>query len=258
MWAISLGHPTTEIAHFERIGLDGFSSNSLILTKEQAFRGRERDSLLVYVYYHTLVRSPFSLLSFTIFISSFSIILFIFCVFLPLFLFSPHLPLLCTVNAFFYISCRDRFLLFCPLTAFVLVQVSFLDHSWSVSCLAITTYLCLPGHILFPDKRVLFCFLAYYGIPIRIRVDILSYCFLWHALSDSSSSFPFPPKELKREPQNRLSPSPHHQTMPSFTFDPWPTTPVLAGYKWVVLEPCACSTSMCVHSLSTVHAFTMT
>ena len=34
MWAISLGHPTTEIAHFERIGLDGFSSNSLILTKE--------------------------------------------------------------------------------------------------------------------------------------------------------------------------------------------------------------------------------
>ena len=34
MWAISLGHPTTEIAHFERMGLDGFSSNSLILPRE--------------------------------------------------------------------------------------------------------------------------------------------------------------------------------------------------------------------------------
>ena len=34
MWAISLGRPTTEIAHFERMGVDSFSSNSLILTRE--------------------------------------------------------------------------------------------------------------------------------------------------------------------------------------------------------------------------------
>ena len=34
MWAVSLGRPTLEIAHFERMGLDGFSSNSLILTRE--------------------------------------------------------------------------------------------------------------------------------------------------------------------------------------------------------------------------------
>ena len=68
----------------------------------------------------------------------------------------------------------------------------------------------------------------------------------------------FSPKNLEREPQNRLSPSPDHQTISSFTSDPWSTTLVLAGYKWVVPESCACSTSMCVHGLSAVHAFAMT
>ena len=34
MWALSLGRPATKIAHFERMGVDGFSSNSLIPTKE--------------------------------------------------------------------------------------------------------------------------------------------------------------------------------------------------------------------------------
>ena len=34
MWAISLGRLATEIIHFERMGLDGFFSNFLILTKE--------------------------------------------------------------------------------------------------------------------------------------------------------------------------------------------------------------------------------
>ena len=101
--------------------------------------------------------------------------------------------------------------------------------------------------------RTLFCLLAHHGIPIRIRVNILSHYPLWHALSDSNSSFPllsgmtFPPKKFEWEPQNRLSPSPHCQTIPSLTSDPWLTIPVLAGYKFVVLEPCAYSTSMCVH-----------
>ena len=68
----------------------------------------------------------------------------------------------------------------------------------------------------------------------------------------------FPPKEFEWESQNRLSPSPHRQTISFLTSNPWPTTLVLAGYKLVVLEPCACSTSMCVHGLSTVHAFATT
>ena len=47
----------------------------------------------------------------------------------------------------------------------------------------------------------------------------------------------FPPKELEQESHNRLSPSPHHQTIPSLTSGLWPTTPVLARYKWVCLSP---------------------
>ena len=40
MWAISQGNPATEIAHFERMGLDGLFSNPLILAREQTI-GRE-------------------------------------------------------------------------------------------------------------------------------------------------------------------------------------------------------------------------
>ena len=68
----------------------------------------------------------------------------------------------------------------------------------------------------------------------------------------------FFPKEFEQEPQNRLSPSPHRQTIPSLTSDPWPTIPILAGYKLVVPEPYACSISICVHCLSVAHAFAMT
>ena len=64
-------------------------------------------------------------------------------------------------------------------------------------------------------------------------------------------------KELEQEPQNRLPRSPCRQTIPFLTSNPWPTAPVLARYKWVVPKPCACSTSMCVHGLSVVHAFAM-
>ena len=65
----------------------------------------------------------------------------------------------------------------------------------------------------------------------------------------------FPLKEFKREPQNRLSPSPHRQTIPSLTSDPWLTTPILAGYKLVVPMPCACSTFVYVQSLSVAHSW---
>ena len=68
----------------------------------------------------------------------------------------------------------------------------------------------------------------------------------------------FLPKEFEREPQNRLSSSPHHQTTPSYTFDSWPTILVLARYKLVVPEPYACSISMCVHGLSAAYVFSVT
>ena len=77
-------------------------------------------------------------------------------------------------------------------------------------------------------------------------------CFFWVACHPSKT---FPPKELGQEPQNRLSLSPYHQTTPSLTFNLWPTASVLAGYKLVVPESCACSTPIWVQCLSGVHAF---
>ena len=71
MWAILQGNPATEIAHFERIGLNGLSLNFLTLTREQAFRGREGNSLLVYANY-TLAHSLF-FLSGALFLSKFPV-----------------------------------------------------------------------------------------------------------------------------------------------------------------------------------------
>ena len=64
-----------------------------------------------------------------------------------------------------------------------------------------------------------------------------------------------PPKELEQESHNRLPLFPHHQTIPSLTSNPCPTALVLARYKWVVPEPCVCSTPIWVHGLFAVYAF---
>ena len=53
-------------------------------------------------------------------------------------------------------------------------------------------------------------------------------CLFWVVCHFSRT---FPPKELEQEPQNKLPPSPYHQTTPSLTSDLWPTSLVLAGYK---------------------------
>ena len=59
---------------------------------------------ITYAYYHTLARSPFSHLSFTLFITSFSIFFYLLC-FSSHFLYSPTfsivLSLLCTLKALF-------------------------------------------------------------------------------------------------------------------------------------------------------------
>ena len=151
MWAISLGHPATEIAHFERMGLE---SRLLEREKGTAYWCMPTITLLLTLCFPSLVpflslSFLFSFLSFTPFITYFSHIFFISCFFFSPFLcsppFSPVLPPLCTVKALFYTACRDGFSLFCPLTAFILVQVSFPDHSLVCQ---------LPSHHHFP---VLLC-----------------------------------------------------------------------------------------------------
>ena len=195
MWAILLGRPTIEIAHFERMGLDGFFSNFLILTREQAFRGRERNNLLMHAYYDTLAHSLFFLFG-SFFLSKFPVFpLIIFFFFYHLCFSSPFLcsSLFCP----YYAQLRPFFILpvvmgiYCFVSKPLLSQYSCPSQTthWSVGCPTITTYLYWPCHISFPNKRVLFCFLAHRGILIQIRVGIFSYYPLWHAPSDSSLSF---------------------------------------------------------------------
>ena len=84
MWTISQGSLAIEIAHFERMGLDGLSSNSLILTRELSIRGREGNNLLVYAHHHTLAHSLFFLFD-SFFLSKFPIFSLIFLSFSYLF-----------------------------------------------------------------------------------------------------------------------------------------------------------------------------
>ena len=113
IWAISQGNPTTEITHFERMGLNGLSSNSLILTREQTFRGREGNSLLVHAHYHALAYSlfffqiPFSFLSFLFSLLFFTPLLTFFSppfslVLLPPALYTAEAPFMMSVMMGFY------------------------------------------------------------------------------------------------------------------------------------------------------------
>ena len=107
MWAISLGRPAIKIAHFERMGLDGFSFNSLILTRECACLLSHFCSLFVYP---PIFHSYFILFYFFIscFSSPFSILLYstlFYSILLP-----P--PLLCTAEALFILPAVTSFYYF--------------------------------------------------------------------------------------------------------------------------------------------------
>ena len=82
--------------------------------------------------------------------------------------FSLFLPFLCIVKALFYTTCRDGFLLFYPLIAFVLVYVSFPDHPLDYR---------LPSHHHLPMLAVP------HPIP-RQKNFILFSCSPWHSHPD--------------------------------------------------------------------------
>ena len=124
MWAISQENPATEITHFERMGLNGLSSNSLILTRGKAFKGREGKSLSVHAYtlacslFFFLILFPF--LSFPLYfaLSCFVVLCGIVMLspsfFFLLFLLSVH------DEGLFYIACHDWVFTILPLNCFCL------------------------------------------------------------------------------------------------------------------------------------------
>ena len=241
------------------------SLNSLILTREGE-RERERAG-----YQRERRKQPIGpcLLTHSLFFLSFSFLFFF--LFLHFSFVTSILPLVPpTVHSkgLFYTACCDGFLLFYPLIAFVLVWASFPDHPlvYRLPSHHRLPILAVPHSIPRQKSFVLFSCSLWHSHHDKGRYSLL--LTLWHGPSDSNLSFPFwvvchPSKTfflkgLEQEPQNRLSPSPHHQTLPTLTSDPWPTTLVLAEYKQVVPESYAYSTSMCIHGLSAIHVFAMT
>ena len=144
---------------------------------------------MVHAHYHTLAACPLScscLLSVFLFFLSFLLYLSLSCfVVLP-----PPPPFSCARlwPLLYYLPCRVFTIL--PLKRFYL-GVGVLPYHPLVCQLSNHHHLpvlAVPHPIT--RQKVLFCLLAYRGIPIRIRMDILSHYLSWHAPSDSNSSFP--------------------------------------------------------------------
>ena len=89
----------------------------------------------------------------------------------------------------FYTACRGWVFTISPFNHFCLGVGVLLDH---LLVCQLPNHHCLPMLAMphpITRQRVLFCLLVHCGIPIRIRVGILSYYPSWHAPSDSNSSF---------------------------------------------------------------------
>ena len=193
MWANSQGNPAMEIVHFEKMGLNGLSSNLLILLESRLLRGREGSSLLVHALI-TLLLPPFtyfplyfSILPILFLIPLFPLFFLIFRCFLSCYFFitcfswlSACLSLyfflllltsfpcsLCTAKAFLY-SLPWWVLLFYPSITFGLVWMSFPDHP--LVCW-------LPSHHHYLVLAVP-C-----SIP-RQKGFVLFSCSLWHSFSN--------------------------------------------------------------------------
>ena len=184
MWAISQGNPAMEIAYFERMGLNGLSSNPLILLEGQVVeRERRKQPIGACPITFSLPHFPFyplcfPLLSISFLIPIFPLFFFIFlsCQFSHLFFLTFYLPLFVLVVAYctqlrpFCTACHEEFYYFTPQLLLARFGCPSQTTHQFVSCLAVTTTLCQPCHIPFLDKRVLFCFLTFHRIPIKIRV----------------------------------------------------------------------------------------
>ena len=114
----------------------------------------------------------------------------------------------------FYSACRDRILLFYPLTSFI----------W-FGCISQPSLFCLcttPHHQT--KKGILFAWLSWHLFLLRSRFSLSPYP-SWHAPSGSNSACLFwvvshlnrtPPRNsLSRNLKNRFFPYPYHQTMSS-------------------------------------------
>ena len=93
-----------------------------------------------------------------------------------------------TDGSFILLAVKDFYCL--PLKCFCLGVGVLPDHPLVYQLLSHhhLPMLAVPNPIT--KQKVLFCLLAHHGILVQIRVGILFHYPLWHASSDSNSSFP--------------------------------------------------------------------
>ena len=203
--------------------------------------------------YYTFVFSLHFLLSFCLSFLFFSTFYFsLLSMFLAILPCSPNVVYYAQLRPS-YTAYRDKIYRFTPQLLLAYCGCPSQATHQSVGYPATTTTLCQLHHVSFPnkgsfvlfsyfpwhsysDKSQVFFFINSYGMHLVIPAHLFLFSVIYHP------SRTFPPKEPEQESQNRLLPSPHRQTIPFLTSDPQPIAPVLAGYKWVVLEPCACPT----------------
>ena len=108
-------------------------------------------------------------------------------------------------------------------------------------------FICLPWHPFLLRSGF---FLSPYPLWYASSGSNLA-CFFWVV---SHLSRTLPRKNLSQNLKNRFFPLPTTKPCP---LNLWPTTSpclILAGYRLVVLGPCACHPSMCVQNLSAGHS----
>ena len=137
----------------------------------------------------------------------------------------------CTWLRPFYTTCHDKIYRFTPQLLLACCGCPSQTTYWSAGCPTTTTILCWLHHVPFPDKGsfVLFSCFPWHSHPDKGWVFSLTNSYSMHLVIPAPlclflvvchPSRTFPPKELERELQNRLPPSPHYQTTPSLTSDP--------------------------------------
>ena len=164
------------------------------------------------------------------------------CMFLTLFYFFFLSIILPSLFSLFSSSVFNVFPYYFSLSLLAYCECPSRIAHWLAGCPVTTTILCWLCHVPFLDKG---SFVLFSSFPWHSHSDkgwvfsitnfysmhlvILAHICLFWVVCHLSRIFPL--QELEWEPQNKLPYSPHHQIIPSLTFDPWPTSPVLVGYK---------------------------
>ena len=159
--------------------------------------------------------------------------------------------ILCTVRALYILSVVTGFTIL-PFNYFCLDLDVLLTTYWFVSCLATTTYLYWLCHCPLLDKEN--CFVCLFTVAFSLAIHHGRHLVVpahpslfWVACHPSRT---FPPKEFKREPQNRLTLLPTARPYPFLPLTHDPPLLYWLGTGWwclgLVRTPIPCMSKTCL------------